>query len=166
MAYIKISDPSIIDLAAWHQVINVVNQHSDSLASITNNFGITSSITWSSNQYAHQYDPASQAIIFGRASSYTPDNSNTPTVYYGSVTFADSYTGTNSFSDTPIVTATIFTGNPSSGAQVGTTLDDLVIQIYNVNATGFYYRLYRTGTTKAVTGTVYINWMAIGPRSS
>ena len=38
MAYIKISDPNIIDLSAWHQVINVVNQHSDSITAITNNF--------------------------------------------------------------------------------------------------------------------------------
>ena len=40
MPYVKISDPNIIDLAAWHQVINVINQHSDTLSAITNNFGI------------------------------------------------------------------------------------------------------------------------------
>ena len=31
MSYIKISDPAIMDLAGIHQIINVVNQHSDYL---------------------------------------------------------------------------------------------------------------------------------------
>ena len=39
MPYVKISDPSIIDLAAWHNVITVVNQHDDLLTAITNNYG-------------------------------------------------------------------------------------------------------------------------------
>jgi hypothetical protein len=170
MSYIKISDPNIIDIAAWHQVINVVNQHSDSLASITNNFGISSTVDWNTNLgFSHQFDSGTQAIIFGRAGGqgvFTPDNATTPTVYYNQVTFADTNTGVNSFAATPVVTATVFTGNPSGGAQVGTTLDDLVLQVYNVTPTSFYYRLFRTGTNKAIGSTlyVYVNWMAIGPR--
>jgi len=169
VSYIKISDPNIIDLAAWHQVINVINQHSDSLAAITNNFGVSSSVTWDAAGYAHQYDPASQAIIFGRASNRTAD-SGVAGVYYGSVTFADSATGTNSFSGTPIVTATIFTGNATT---VAATLEDVVINVYNVSSTGFKYRLFKTGTGTTDTthtissgSTIYINWMAIGPRLS
>ena len=45
MSYVKISDPAVIDLAAWHQVISVVNQHSDTITAITNNFGANQSYT-------------------------------------------------------------------------------------------------------------------------
>lgn len=161
MAYVKISDPNIIDLAAWHQVVNVVNQHSDSINNLTNNFGTSSVIDWTASPLTHQYDPGSQAIVFGKASGYTPNNSGSPSVYYGNVAFADVQTGTNSFSAAPVVTATIWTGNAST---VSTTLDDLIINVYNVTSTGFSYRLYRTGSTKTVSGTVYVNWIAIGPR--
>jgi hypothetical protein len=69
MPYIKISDPNIIDLSSWHQVINVVNQHSDSITAITNNFGAqgTGTTDWdSSADYAHEFDAGSQKIIYGR----------------------------------------------------------------------------------------------------
>ena len=46
MAYVKISDPNIIDIAAWQQMVNVVNQHTDSITAITNNFnGVGSTAT-------------------------------------------------------------------------------------------------------------------------
>jgi len=160
MAYVKISDPNIIDLAAWHQVINVVNQHTDSINAITNNFGTAGNIDWTSSNYSHKYDPGSQNIIFGRAISTSGDTPSS-NIYYNTVTYANPTTGVNAFSATPIVTATVFSGNTSG--TVSTANDDIAISVYNVNATSFSYRLFRTGTTKAITGTVYINWVAIGP---
>ena len=40
MAYVKISDPAIIDLAGIQQIINIVNQHSDYLNVLINKLGI------------------------------------------------------------------------------------------------------------------------------
>lgn len=167
MAYVKISDPKIIDLSAWHQVINVVNQHSDSIDAITNNFG-NSSVTpdWNAAAYTHAYQPGSQQILYGR-STITSTSSNDGTHWYSSVKFTDT-AGITAFSAQPVVTATIFSGS-TSGA-VSTSNDDLAISVYNVDQTGFKYRMVRTianGTIAhpiAITGTVYVNWTAIGPR--
>ena len=67
MAYIKISDPKIIDLPTIHQIINVVNQHSDNISALTNNFGsIYSGSTTSGASTEYQYDISSQQIIYGK----------------------------------------------------------------------------------------------------
>ena len=104
MAYIKISDPNVIDLAAWQQVINVVNQHSDSITAITNNFGIqgTGETNWNGeSDLSHEYDPGSQKIVYGK-NKFDPTSSqitstlasnNVKYVYYGSVVFADEVSG-------------------------------------------------------------------------
>jgi hypothetical protein len=167
MAYVKISDPSIIDLSAWHQVINVVNQHSDSIDAITNNFGVGSTTPdWNATDYTHAYQPGSQQILYGRA-KITVSDTNDGTHWYKSVTFSDT-SGITAFSAQPVVTATIFAGSTSN--PVSNSDDDIAVSVYNVTATGFKYRLVRTnanGTTahpKAITGTVYVNWTAIGPR--
>jgi len=165
MAYIKISDPSIIDLSAWHQVINVVNQHSDSIDSITNNFGTTSSTPdWNSADLVHKFTNVGQQILYGRTAAYHSasghsDTSNNGTVWYGTIDFTSG--GDGVFSSQPVVTATVFSGNTANA--VSTSNDDVVISVYNVTSSGFKYRLFRTGTTKPITSTVYINWMAIGP---
>jgi hypothetical protein len=166
VSYIKISDPSIIDLAAWQQVINVVNQHSDSITAITNNFGATSD--YSADNTSHIYDPGSQSLIYGRAqASLTASNSD----YSGSVTFANATSGINSFSQAPIVTATMYAYNISNN-------EDVILSVYNVTASGFSYRLYRargglatvaspktTLTTVPDTShTFWINWVAVGPK--
>lgn len=161
MSYIKISDPNIIDLAAWHQVINVVNQHSDSITAITNNFGTASVVDWTSISLSHQFDPGSQNIIFGRATSTSADTPSN-NIYYNTVNFADATTGASSFAAAPVVNATVYSGNTQGS--VSASNDDIAISVYNVSATSFSYRLYRTGTTKAITGTVYVNWIAIGPK--
>jgi hypothetical protein len=163
MAYVKISDPSIIDLAAWHQVINVVNQHSDSLNNLTNNFGSAGTVDWSSVSFSHQFDSGSQAILFGRATSYHSDTA-TSNIYTNTVTFANATTGANAFSSIPVVTATC-----SAGTSFSTSNSDIVISLYNITSTGFSYRLYRPGTTKTLDGSgsnasLYVNWIAIGPR--
>jgi hypothetical protein len=164
MAYIKISDPSVIDVAAWQQVINVVNQHSDSINSLTNVFGLTSTPDWDATDYVHQYDASSQQILFGRAKAI-PTTTNNGTLWYDSVTFTSS-AGVAAFRATPIVSATAYSGNTSNA--VSTSNDDVIVSVYNVSPTGFKYRLLRAqGTSaggKAITGNVYVNWVAIGPK--
>jgi hypothetical protein len=180
MSYVKISDPAVIDLAAWHQVISVVNQHSDTITAITNNFGAKGSGTtdYSSDLYAHEFNSASQKILFGRASAYNSVSGHTTTSssgpdWYATVSFVDSTAGTTGFSGLPVVTATVWSGNASPGS-VSQANHDIIISVFNVGLTSFSYRLYRsisvtntsnvTTTAVPITGTVYINWTAIGPR--
>jgi len=174
MAYIKISDPNIVDLSAWHQVIAVVNQHSDSITAITNNFGASSiGSNWTSYGYSHLYDPGSQSIIYGRESvveNWTAGSADGTTIYYGNVTFANPTTGVNSFSSIPVVTATL---------QFSTYQDDVdfICSVYGVTALGFNYRILRTRGGLATVAspkttlpaaidsgkTFYLNWTAVGP---
>jgi hypothetical protein len=171
MSYVKISDPSIIDLAAWHQVITVVNQHSDSLTSITNNFGQGGTPDWTQPTYSHQYDPGSQAIIFGRAQILANDVDRTPdsSAYWGTVSFADSTSGAGSFASIPVVTATVYPGN-TSGADSTTVNDDIIISVYNIKQNQFSFRLHRANPTtndnksSLLSEAVWVNWIAIGPK--
>jgi hypothetical protein len=168
MPYVKISDPNIIDLAAWHQLINVVNQHSDSINTITNNFGVqgTGTPDWNADDtVGHEYDPGSQKILYGRTKVYfTGDNaaSITGNIYHGSIDYGDNVTGSTSFSARPIVTATIQSGNTNFSS----SNQDIVLTIYNVDQNQFNFKLNRANATPtALSGTAcYINWQAIGPK--
>lgn len=179
MAYIKISDPSVVDLAAWHQVINVVNQHSDTLNAVTSNFGATptGTVVWDATDNAHEYNAVSHKIVFGRANAsvvLTPTDRHTPydsasSSYYGNIKFADVASGSTNFSAEPIITATAYSGSGGSGSAsyISNANNDVIISVYNVSVSGFNYRLYRAKsntTSTPITGDVHINWMAIGPR--
>lgn len=171
MPYIKISDPNIIDLAAWHQVINVINQHSDSITAITNNFGAQGSGTTDWNgaaNIAHQYDPGSQKIIYGKfkLDTSTASSTNNDHMFYADIDLVDSVSGTTAFSAKPIVTATASFGStatppPSTNAGVICTViavqeDKFTVRVVNSRST--------TTTPVPLTGYFYINWMAIGPK--
>lgn len=179
MPYIKISDPNIIDLAAWHQVINVVNQHSDSITAISNNFGAQGAgyTDWSgASDIAKQYDPGSQKIIFGKykvstatgGANYTPTNKH---MYYVNIPFFDTAGEVKSFDETPIVTATIQLPSPN----VNTNNTNIICTVQGVTKDGFIARIvdarsYYEGTSSKpvlpipANSTFYINWMAIGPK--
>jgi hypothetical protein len=174
MAYIKISDPNVIDLAAWQQVINVVNQHSDSISAINNNFGSqgTGETNWNSTTgISHEYDPGSQKIVYGK-NKFDPESSeiefrvadnNKKYVYFGQVVFADEESGASSFSAKPIITATM---NHSTTITVNNA--DIIVTIIQVSAEGFIYRVTNSKSTKPVgipiVGAFFINWIAIGPK--
>lgn len=174
MPYVKISDPNVIDLAAWHQVINVVNQHSDSISSITNNLGGESPevVDWNGeNNFVHEFDPGSQKILYGRYRINSEDLSSTEPddqVLYGSITFvANTETA---FQARPIVTATIQFGHSSIGA-LGNKSHDIIFNLFNVTSTGFQFRVTRaisdpTGANPPdrLTGSFYLNWTATGPK--
>ena len=167
MPYVKISDPNIIDLAAWHQLINVINQHSDSINTITNNFGTTGTGTpdWNAEDaVGHEYTPGSEKILYGRTKVYfTGDNAAlvNGNIYHGTIDYGDNVTGATSFSARPIVTATIQFGN----TDFSSSDHDIVLTVYNVNKDTFSFRLNRANTSPAaLTGACYINWQAIGPK--
>jgi hypothetical protein len=177
MGYIKISDPNIIDLNAVHNIINVVNQHSDTLNTLTNNFGAANTTTaanttWSAADLSHLYDAGNQMIIYGRASfdsSATATSTTVPTnghVYHKTVTFSTSTNGVPAFTtSTPMVFATANTGNTTAGG-ISTTFPDAIVHIYNITASTFDIRLFLS-SGQNITGAqkVYVNWMALGPKS-
>jgi len=171
MPYVKISDPNIIDLGAWQQVINVVNQHSDSINSITNNFGVQGSgtVDWNSNSnIVHEYNPGSQKILYGRTKIVVADASdlNTNQVVYGDVSFADALTGTTAFSARPVMTGALQFGHTSIEA-LSVTSHNIVFNIFHVTESQFSFRITlanSTPTANKITGTFYLNWQATGPK--
>jgi hypothetical protein len=174
MAYIKISDPNVIDLAAWQQVINVVNQHSDSITAITNNFGSqgTGETNWNgTSDLSHEYDPGSQKIVYGKNKFITADaafftsTDNKKHVYYGEVVFADEVSGATSFNAMPIVTCSLYFSSPTAT----TSGANLIVTAQSITEAGFTYRVMDSRSTQAagvpiVATQFYINWMAIGPK--
>lgn len=171
MPYVKISDPNIIDLSAWHQVINVVNQHSDSLNAITNNFGVQGSGAVDVNStpvYALEYNPGAFKMLYGRTKINTADASHTTGkhMFYIDVDFSDSTSGTTGFSARPIITATAYFGSTVTPPPV--TDANIAVTVIAANTDGFTVRVVDTRSTPTnpveLTGYFYINWTAIGPR--
>jgi hypothetical protein len=186
MPYIKISDPNIIDLAAWHQVINVINQHSDSISAITNNFGIQASspTDWSGqNDIYEEFNPGSQKILYGkyqidtRALINGEDNPNEAQssdaflMYYAEIEFANPDTATTGFKEKPIVTVTAAAPREDVDPMVNTNAE-LVCTVIGTTKDRFFVRIIRArdidnptvinATTKPESF-FNINWMAIGP---
>lgn len=164
MPYVKISDPNVIDLAAWHQVINVINQHSDTLTAITNNFGVQGlgATDWNSSDLTHGFEAGSQKIIYGKVKIDTAvaTPSQDGTYFYGDIVFANNDSGTTAFSARPIVTATVQFGNTS----LPTANRELICSLYNVQPDKFSYRVNRATGTNQLTGHFYLAWNAIGPK--
>lgn len=168
MGYVKISDPNIIDLNAIHNIINVVNQHSDTLNTLTNNFGANNNtaVNYNASSMQHLFDSGSQMIVYGRATfdvSLTAQTSSSPSgkIYRKTITFADSVTGIPAFSTpTPMILLTIHTAN----SDTSTSFADARVNVYNTSASSFNIRLF---LQSAITGNqkVYVNWVAIGPKN-
>lgn len=177
MAYVKISDPNIIDLNAIHNIINVVNQHSDTLNTLTNNFGANNN-TSSSADYAaaatrHLFDSANQMVLYGRDYFSVADNSHASTtpaglIYFKTIKFSDNGVTLPPFTTAaPLVYITTHTGNTSSTSGYSTTFADCIAHVYNITASQFNVRLFFPDNTTSITGSqkIYINWMAIGPKN-
>lgn len=158
MPYVKIPDPNIIDISAWHQVVSVVNQHSDSIASLTNDFGINYEVVWGgddSKDYSVQYDGSSQKILYGRALLKPTDNNNGE-IWHQPVSFI------TPFSAIPVVTATVLSGNADGSS---TRHPDAVVAVYQITTSGFNYRIFRPqADPKEIESSIWVNWIAIGPR--
>ena len=177
MPYVKISDPNTIDLASWQQVVNVVNQHSDSINAITNNFGAQNPVqpAWSGTEdFAYEYDPNSQKVIYGRtlidstggdATVFISDNGY---VHYIDVNFSPSG---GTFNAPPVV---VVTGRHSSTDPELQQNLDIIVTIQEVTATNFTIRIVNSRSRKTGVSTVavlpldpynfYVNWIAFGPK--
>jgi hypothetical protein len=178
MPYVKISDPQVIDLAAWHQVLNVVNQHSDSISSITNNMGGATPelIDFNGeNNFVNIFDPGAQKMLYGRQKLNT-DSMNSISydqIYWDTIDFAEN--GQTNFGAKPIVNATIQFGKTSIST-MGDANYDLIFNIFAVTPNGFSFRINRaiaepneTNSSKRTdkipaNTTLYLNWSATGPK--
>jgi hypothetical protein len=180
MPYVKISDPQIIDLAAWQSIINVVNAHDDSILSLTNNVGTGSpaSIDYNGDaDFVNTFNPGTQKILYGRTKVLMSEMSPVPDSYgqivYKTIDFNQD--GSSVFNARPIMTASIQFGHSSISA-LGDKNYDVMFSLFNVNANNFSFRINRaiaepdeanSANRPAVipaNNTFYLNWSALGPR--
>jgi hypothetical protein len=168
MGYIKISDPNIIDLNAMHNIINVVNQHSDTLNTLTNNVGQANATpqTYTGTEIDVLFDSSSQMIIYGRAQFTSADEKinygTSGKIYYQTVTFSDEAKGIPSFTtSSPIVLVSVHTAN---SATISSTFASAQANVYSPTSSSFKIRLVMSEAIGA-NQTVYINWVAFGPKN-
>lgn len=179
MGYVKISDPNILDIAAWQQLINVVNQHSDSITALTNSFNGTSGTAtdWGNASFSHVWDPGSQAIVYGKLKFTIASNGTVSSpssgvyassgVYYGDISFSDpNISSVFQFSSPPAITATIVTQNASGSSPYPTSNEAAIVTASNIGTSGFSWRVTTASSSSAqkLSGTITIYWTAIGPR--
>jgi hypothetical protein len=159
MPYVQISDPNIIDLAAWHQVINVVNQHSDSISSLTNNFGLSYSTTPDANgNWSTPFDFGSQQIIFGKhlisGTAALIDGSGTGYV----LTEATPIDFPVAFSTAPAIFTTVIADTGSTGGKsrlLGvSSVDDVTVSSFTMSV---------SNPLNSFTN-VSVYWVAFGPK--
>jgi hypothetical protein len=186
MPYIKISDPNIIDLSAWQQVINVINQHSDTLSAITNNYGVlaTGTTNWNGEtEIYEEFSPGSQKMLYGRITINTTGDNKDPQIetnkmFYQEIDFDNgATTGVAAFSAKPIVVVTAsIAGTPGTpnARNAGlvctvteTTPEKFTVRI--IKARELPADVASEGTNSSVENprpsrTFYINWIAIGPK--
>lgn len=157
MAYIKISDPAIVDLSTMQQIISVVNNHSDYLSALVNKSGATYTPDWTLPNVQANFDIATSNVIYGKASLQPTDSANVPVTgekyYRKTVTFG---TGVN-FAEVPNV---ILTHNNTDGQVHGQL--DVIVSLHNCTTTGFTLRAYRPGTNKDIVSDIEVNFIAFG----
>lgn len=170
MGFVKISDPNILDLTTIHNIINTVNQHSDTLNTLTNNFGALNygSTTYTDSDTSHLFDFGSQMVVYGRASftsSDTSKSSGTSKIYYKTVTFS----GSSAPSSIPAFSSSAYflflsPDIRTTAADVGTSYLDFKTNVYALTTTSFKIRLILPSAGIASGNTLFVNWFALGPK--
>lgn len=157
MAYVKISDQSIVDLSTIQQIINVINDHSDYLNVLVNKFGANYVPDWLQDDVQSNFDLSRNNIVFGKAkitpSTFTTYNNKK--YYYAQASFQ---TGV-SFAEPPIV---IVSHDNSDGVQGGQL--DIAVSTHGITTTGFTARAHRVGTDPNITNNIILNYIAIGEK--
>jgi hypothetical protein len=158
---VKITNPNIIDLAAWQEVVNEINTVSDKVDSIVTTYGTGSpnDSDWTRGATReHEFNLGSQRIVSGRYRFVSADEEYDADTkaFYGPIAFG------TAFAAEPIITATIEFGNPD--LPINPANRGAALVIYNGSSSGFHYKLINSGSTTKLGGSFYINWMAIGPR--
>ena len=158
---VKITNPNIIDLAAWQEVINEINFVSDKVDNLVTNYGTGSpnDSDWTGNATReHEFNLGSQRIVSGRYRfESTPEYYDDSTkAFYGPIAFG------TAFASKPIITATIEFGNQTLPTNAANR--NVVLVIFDADTSGFHYKMVNAGSTTTLDGDFYINWIAIGPR--
>ena len=180
MPYVKISDPQIIDLAAWQSVISVVNAHDDSILSLTNNIGsgTASVIDYNGDaDFVNTFNPGTQKILYGRTKILMSEMSVVADSYgqvvYKTIDFGQD--GSSVFNARPIMTASIQFGHTSISSLADKN-HDIMFSLFNIGPTSFSFRINRaiatpdeaTSTKRPLVipanNTFFLNWSALGPR--
>ena len=180
MPDVKISDPQIIDLAAWQSVINVVNAHDDSILSLTNNIGsgTPTSIDYNGDaDFVNTFNPGTQKILYGRTKVLMSEMTTVPDsegqIVYKTVEFNQD--GSSVFNARPMITASIQFGHTSIDALKDKNYD-VMFSLFNINASSFSFRINRAIATPdqenaskraaviPANNTFFLNWSALGPR--
>jgi hypothetical protein len=159
MPYVKISDPNIIDLAAWHQVINVVNQHTDSLDAIVNTTGVAFAPTYDADGgWATVYDPGNQMIQYGVIRMDSDNNEGIPDSTY--TYYEEELLFPAAFSATPSVVITNSSQSSTSGKA------DWDVTVSTVSSDRFKVKLVNA-TKTAIPGawSIKVYFMALGPKN-
>lgn len=180
MPYVKISDPNIIDLAAWQQVIAVVNQHSDTLSAITNNFGIQGSGTTNWNgetEIYEEFSSGSQKILYGkfiidtRAGDNKDKSTNNDRMFVKEIDFDNSKSGSSGFTAKPVITvsAQLPGSDDETDRNVGLTCTVIALtqEKFSVRIVNTRELTGELGSTVADPKPVFyfhVNWIAIGPK--
>ena len=161
MAYVKISDPAIMDLAGIQQIINVVNQHSDYLNVLINKLGINNVPSWDADDFDALNDLASTTIAYGKRKIRSTDDEtasgNSKKFYARSVTFGSGV----SFSQPPRIIATVDNSEHGANTQL-----DFIVSVHDVTTGGFTIRIMRSGAqgVQTLASDILVNWLDIGPR--
>lgn len=156
---VEITNPSIIDLAAWQEVVNEINYVSDRVDNLINNYGSGSSgdSDWTGHlTKTHEFNLGTQKIVSGRYRFVHTDEESDGKLFYGPISYG------TAFSSKPIITATLEFGNQTLPKNPANT--NAVLIVYDADTSGFHYRITNAGSTTKLEGSFYINWMAIGPR--
>jgi hypothetical protein len=172
MGYVQIGDPNIIDVASWQQLISAVDANTAAIATITDKFGANGgAVKWGYENYSGAYTQGSQKIIYGRTkiTNATSANQDSKNLFYGTVNFFDSNgSGADSFTNTPLVIATI--EFPSATLPENKNNASIAVTTWNVNRDNFSWRVTNPKSSATtpfpLTGYFYINWIAIGPKTN
>lgn len=173
MGYVQLGDPNIIDVANWQQLIAAVDANTAAIGNITDKFGANGgTVNWGSANYSGAYTMGSQKIIYGRTKidTATAADQDSKNLFYGTVNFLDvNGSGADSFTNKPLVTATIEFG--STTLPTNKAAASIAITTWNVNKDSFSWRVTNpkssaTGTKVPLTSFFFINWIAIGPKSN
>lgn len=157
---IYLSNPNILDVTEWQKVVSEITNLSARIDAITTSQGAQkkSPTDWNAQTtFSEQFNVGSHKILFGKERITIADLSKTGNLYEGDIVFAD--TDTTAFAAKPIITATIQFGNTS----LPQNNTNVVVTVFNPSSTGFNYRLTNAGTSTALSGAFYLNWIAIGP---
>jgi hypothetical protein len=159
MAYVKIDNPEIIDMASIQKIIDVINDHSDYLNVLVNRFGADYIPDWLADDLQSDFDLATSNIVFGKVKLDPSEtdhvgDSNGNTYYRTTFPFETGVT----FSQIPRVIVSHDNTDGTIGGQL-----DIVVSTHNVTTTGFTVRAYKPDGS-AATAPIIVNFIAIGPR--